>query len=355
MLKPIHTMDYSELLIQKKNKTAELTRLIEVGEAEKRELSTDENAAFAAIQDEIRTIDALISAKENTNTITINKEKTMSKFNELIVRSNGTIENFSTRAITLATGLNDVQVNGDLSVVGYEPFYKQMGVQILPNLTSAIKLPFQTAMTAGKVAEGVANANGNAISTVLLQPGRYTVTETIGKELLSVGNEAALQAFLFEMVKAADRAVTKDIFDVLISGASAVNGLVGGYTTANMDAIASNVDGDVTFLFPRAEFYKAKAVKIDAGSGLFVANKTSQFAGQTWDGTPLFYSSLFSNATIVAADLKHVTVGEFGDEYEIIFDNYSKAPEGQVVVTVCKLAGVVLRNTLAAKKALVGA
>lgn len=348
-------MDLNELLIQRNSKTAELTNIITVGETEKRELSTDENVAFLAIQDEIRGIDALISAKEQTNKITINKEKTMTNFKDLIVRNNGTIENFSTRAIALASGVYDTQVTGDLSVVGYEPFYKQLGVQILPNLSSAIKLPFQTAMVAGKPAEGSASANGNALSTVLLSPARYTVTETIGKELMSIGNEAALQAFLYEMVKAADRAVTKDIFDVLITGATAQAGLAGGYTTANLDTLIANVDGDVTLLMPRAEFYKAKAVKTDAGSGLWVANKTSQFAGQLWDGTPLFYSQLFANATVVAADLKHVTVGEFGDEYEVIFDNFSKAPEGQVVVTVCKIAGVVLRNTAAAKKALVAA
>ncbi|MFY9150933.1 MAG: hypothetical protein WAO52_02885 [Prolixibacteraceae bacterium] len=53
--------------------------------------------------------------------------------------------------------------------------------------------------------------------------------------------------------------------------------------------------------------------------------------------------------TIAAADLKHVTVGEFGNDYEVIFDYYSKAPEGQVVVTVCKMADVKLRNANAVR------
>lgn len=344
-------MDLNELIILKRTKLAELNQIVQTGEVEARELTIDEDATFKAIESQIKDINAQISAKENKTQITINKERRMTKFNELIVRNNGTIENFSARAIQLASGLNDIQVNGDLAVVGYEPFYKQLGVQILPNLTTSVKLPLVTAMVAGKAAEGARSDNGNAVSTVLLNSSRYTVTETIGKELMAVGNEAALQAFLFEMVKAADRAVTKDIFDVIIAGASAQAGLT-GYTTANMDTLLANVDGDATVLFPRTEFYKAKAVKIDAGSGLFLANKTSQFGGNLWDGTPFFYSQLFgTGTTIAAADMKHITVGEFGDEYEVIFDNYSKAPEGQVVVTVCKLAGVVLRNTAAAKKA----
>jgi len=343
--------DLNELFQEKRNQTTLLSRLVEVGEGEKRELNADELAQFETIKDEIRALDLQINAK-NENTITIKQEKRMTNFNELIVRSNGTIENFSTRAVVLASGIDNVTVAGDISAVGYEPFYKQMGVSILPNLTGSIKLPFVNGIIAAKKGEGVRNDNDKTVSTVLLQPTRFTITETIGKELLAVGNESALQAFLFEMVKGCDKAVTKEIFDVAIAGASAQAGLT-EYTTANIDTLVANVDGDVTILMPRSEFYKAKGVAVGTATGKYLAEKTSQFAGNLWDGTPLFYSALFANSTIVAADLKHITVGEFGSEYEVIFDNFSKAPEGQVVVTVCKTAGVVLRNTAAVKKALI--
>jgi len=344
-------MDLNELIIQKQSKTAELNRFIEVGEGEKRELTTDETTSFKALETEIRGLETEINAKNNP--ITINKTNRMTNFSELIVRNGANIENFSTRAVVLASGIDNVTVAGDISVVGYEPFYKSMGVTIMPNLVSSLKLPFVAAITAGKVAQGARNDNAVTMSTVLLQPNRYTVTDTIGKEIMAVGNEAALQAFLFELAKSCDRKITTDIFDVIVAGATAQAGLT-GYTTANLDTLVANVDGDATVLFPRAEFYKAKSVKIDAGSGLFLANKNSQFGGNLWDGTPMFYSNLFTaGTTIVAADLKHVTVGEFGSEYEITFDPYSKAPEGQVVVTVCKMAGVVLRNALAAKKAVI--
>lgn len=270
-------MDLNELIIEKRSKTALLTHLVEVGEGEKRELNTDELAQFETIKDEIRALDIQINAK-NTNTITINKEKRMTSFNELIVRSNGTIENFSTRAVVLASGIDNVTVAGDISAVGYEPFYKQMGVSILPNLTNSVKLPFVNGIIAGKKGEGQRNDNDKTISTVLLQPTRYTITETIGKELLAVGNEAALQAFLFEMAKGCDKAITKDIFDVIIAGASAQEGLT-EYTTANIDTLVASVDGDVTILMPRAEFYKAKGVAVGTATGKYLAEKTSQFAG----------------------------------------------------------------------------
>ena len=70
-----------------------------------------------------------------------------------------------------------------------------MGVQVLPNLTSALKLPYVAPLKASKKAKGQKNVNANAVATVDLTPARFPITETIGKEWLAVGNEEALQAF----------------------------------------------------------------------------------------------------------------------------------------------------------------
>ena len=341
-------MDLVEIIELRKVKVAEMESLINTSKEEVRKLNEEEENTIVKIQSEIESLDLRLNEKNNKNT-----DKKMEKFSELIVRNGDKVENFSTRALVLASDIDNVTVAGNTSVVGYEPFYKQMGVEIIPNLKGSIKLPYMTAITAGKNVEGARTDNSNTPSVIELSPKRYTITETLGKEILSVGNEAALQSFLFEMVKSVDRAITKDIFTVVCAGATALTGVT-SYTTNLIDGLVAQVDGDVTLLMPRTEFYKAKGVKIDTGSGLFLANKSGQFAGNLWDGTPLFYSNLFVNGvTIAAVDLKHVTVAEFGNDIEVIFDQYSKAPEGQVVVTVCKLADVALRNTLAAKKAAV--
>lgn len=348
-------------LVQKRSLIIDqMEAIINESEEKQRSMNEEEKERWENLDAEQKELDKQIAerkAQDEVNAKRINNTqisiRTMTKFNELITRNGDMIENFKTRAITLSTPIDNVELAGNLSIVGYEPFYKQMGVEILPNLTTTLKLPYISAIVAGKKAEGERYDNDKTIATVTLQPERFTVTETIGRELLKVGNEAALQAFLFEMVKGVDRAVTKEIFDVIIAGATAVTGLT-EYTTTNMDTLVGGIDGDISLLMPRAEFYKAKGVKADAGSGLWLASKTNSFAGQLWDGTPLFYSQLFAPAvatTIAAADLKHVTVGEFGSDYEVIFDYTSKAPEGQVVVTVVKEADVVLRNANAAKKA----
>lgn len=340
-------MDLVEIIELRNTKIQELQNVVNTGKSESRKLNEVEESNVLTLQSEIDGFDKQI---EDINNNKRNNKKIMENFNDLITRSaDGKIENFSVRALTLANSIVDVAVAGNISVVGYEPFYKQMGVEILPNLTTAIKLPYVDAIIAGKVGEGARKDNDKAVATVLLSPNRYSVTETIGKELLSVGNEQALQAYLFEMAKGCDRAITADIFDVM-SAATAVDvsGL-SGYTTTSIDKLVGEIDGDVTILFPRSEFYRAKGVKAGE-NGLYLANKTNGFSGQMWDGTPLFYSNLFSGS-VIAADLKHVTVGEFGNTVEVIFDTYTKAPEGQVVVTVCKMADVKLRNAKAARTA----
>lgn len=73
-------MDLNELIVLKQSKTTELRNIIDLGQAESRELNSDETARFSAIENEIKQLDAQISAKNVTNSnITINKTKQMEK------------------------------------------------------------------------------------------------------------------------------------------------------------------------------------------------------------------------------------------------------------------------------------
>ena len=352
-------MKLNELIKKRSELIEKMDEILSEAEKQERSMSEEETNQWNELDKERQELEKRIEERkrmdeinsQKINNIIKQKNRNMKNFKDIIKRNGENIEDFKVRALDLTSGIYDETTAGNISVVGYEPFYKQMGVEIMPNLVNAIKLPYTGAIKAGKKASGSRNNNDQVLGSVMLTPERYTVTETVDKTLLSVGNEAAFQAFILEMVKGCDRAVTKDIYDQALASASAVSGVT--YTTTGLDTLVSAVDGDVSLLMPRAEFYKAKGVKADTGSGMFLANKINQFAGSLWDGTPLFYSNLFEGTAIIAADLKHITVGEFGDEYEVIFDYYSKAPEGQVVITVVKVANVKVRNANAIKKATV--
>lgn len=360
-------MKLNELIKKRSDLIEQMDSIVKELETKERSFNDEEKEKYESLDKEQKELENQINIRKqqdelnkeiverelNNNKIDNKNMKFRNFKNEIVQRSGDYVNNFKVRAIELSSNIYDEKVGGGLSVVGYEPLYKQMGVQVLPNLTSALKLPYISAMKASKKAQGARNNNANAVATVDLTPARFPITETIGKELLAVGNEEALQAFVMEMVKACDRGVTEEIYKVAAAGATAVT--VSGYTTADFDKIVGAVDGDVTVLMPRSDFYAAKSVKIDDGSGRFLVEKTSNTEGKLWDGTSLFYSNLFDGTAIVAADLQHITVGEFGDEYEVIFDYTSKAPEGQVVITVVKVANVVLRNANAVAKAVISA
>lgn len=343
-------MEYTELFETRKAKTEALTQLISKGKAEERKLNETEEQQIETLKNEIQNIDNQIQEINNrNNNIQNTTTKNMENFKDLIVRSaDGTIQNMivETRALGLSSTIDNVTVDGSIASVGYKPFWQSMGVNYMPNLASSIELPFVGNIKAKKVSEGQGNTNDKAIATIKVQPARYTITEKIGKELMAVGNEAALQAFIAEMVVGCDKAITSDIYTVIANACDVVTGVT--YTTTGMDKLVGAVDGNVTLLMPRANFYTAKGVKADEGSGKFLAEKTSSFAGNLWDGTPLFYSNLFEGTSDIAADLSFVTVAEFGNSVEI---SYLPIPSlGQVEITVCKLANVVLRNANAAVK-----
>ena len=278
-------MKLNELISKRSAIIEEMENLVAESEAKERSMNEEELTKWNALDKEQKEIEKQINqrkAQDEINTRKLTKiqttESKMEDFKNLIVRNGDKVENFKVRGITLANGIKDEAIADNLSVVGYEPFYKSMGVELFPNLVSNLRLPYMDIITAQKKASGERYDNDKVMATVTLEPKRFTVTETVDKALLAVGNEAALNNFIFEMVKGTDRAVTKEIFDIALAGATEVTGIT-AYTTTGMDSLVGAIDGNVKVLMPRAEFYKAKGTKVDAGSGMFLANKATNETG----------------------------------------------------------------------------
>ena len=352
-------MEYLELVELRKAKFEERKALLEgyKEEVEKRDLTSAEESQIESLTTEITDLESKIEAYNNrNNNKNINKNNMEKRFGELIVRNSaGLLDPFKVDMRTLTNANSDAIVensnSGDLAVVGYTPAYKNFGVTVYPNLTSTLTLPFINAMVAAKKDSGETNYNSEVIGSVKLEPERFVISEKVDKTLFAVGSEGALQSFIREMALACDRAIEAEIYKQVVSGSTAVTGLT-AYTTTNLDTLVASVkSSDVKVLMPRAEFYKAKGVKADAGSGLFLANKVNGYQGNLWDGTTLFYSDMFTGSTIAAADLKYVVVGEFGAEYEV--ETLKLPSSGQIELTVTKIASVKLRCANAAKKAVI--
>lgn len=251
----------------------------------------------------------------------------------------------STRAqtTTTASGAIPVDVEG-LSVVGKDSMkdrMKSLGFKYMSNLNGDVKLPYIQPLVAGKVAEGSAYTNSEVLGNVTLSTNRFSITETFSKELLASGNEAVLAELIDEMILSAERKVESQVYTEVLANASGLTSVT-GITLNNIQEMEKAIDADSVYLMPRSLFFDAKAVKLDDGSGRFLFNKGNNTYGSTYEGTPALYSNLFNGSQITLVAPNAVVIGDWG-EYDITFDIYSAAKNGQVIITVSKIADVAVR------------
>jgi len=84
-------------------------------------------------------------------------------------------------------------------------------------------------------------------------------------------------------------------------------------------------------------------VKVDAGSGVNLLVKDGKF-GKTFDGDKVYFSALSPVVNKIAGgDMTKITVLDYDNEM-IVMDTMTKIGEGQVVMTIVKIAAVALTN-----------
>lgn len=255
-------------------------------------------------------------------------------------------------ATTHATSV-DVTIDPNLSIIGYEPLYRNMGLTILDGLSGTLKLGKKTHDVAGKYAESAeVTAESNVPSFVTMVPERFGITDAFTKELLAQVNPQVQAAIVADMIKGCDRKITAEVYTVALAAATQVD--AGAITEAGFNALAAAVDMDGAFAMDRGSFFAAKAVAFDTGSGMRLAkNGNMNGVGTTWDGTPIYYSNLFDDGAakqyVLYGAWAEMWLGFFG-ALEIILDPYTRARYGEIVMTVNRLADAIVRNSGAFKK-----
>lgn len=253
---------------------------------------------------------------------------------------------------THATSIDTI-IDPNLSIIGYEPLYRNMGLTILEGLQGTIKLGKKTHDVAGKYAVGdEVTAESNVPSFVTMVPERFGITDAFDKTLLAQINPQVQAAIVADMLKGCDRKLTAEVYTVALAAATEI--AAGAITEAGFNALAAAVDMDGAFAMDRGSFFAAKEVKFDAGSGIRLAkNGSMNGIGTSWDGTPIYYSNLFDDGAakqyVIYGAWSELWLGFFGG-LEIVLDPYTRARYGEVVMTVNRLADAIVRNSGAFKK-----
>lgn len=244
----------------------------------------------------------------------------------------------------------DVKIDPNLSIIGKEPLWSQMGLTVLPGLQGTIKLGKKTPDEAEKVGEKAEiTQTGNTETFVTMSPERYGITDIFTKELLAQRNPAVQAAIVADMIKGCDRKLTADVYTIALAAASEVT--EGAITVPGFNALMAAIDLDGAFAMHRASFFNAKGQKVDAGSGRFLASMTTTNGiGTTYDGARLFYSTLFNDGDAkqyaIYGAWEEVYMGFWG-ALEILLNPYTYQKKGQIEMTVNRLADIVCRNDAA--------
>lgn len=245
----------------------------------------------------------------------------------------------------------DVKVDPSLSIFGKEPMWQRMGITVLPGLTTSVKINKKAAAIAEKVAEkaAITQQGGSPSLSATLSPERYGISDLFDKELLATENAAVQSAILTDLVKGCDRKLTRELYAVALAAATETTG--GALTVDGFNKLMAAVDGNGAFAMDRDSFFAAKVVKVDTGSGRFLVNMGNENGfGVSYDGANVYYSTLFDDGTdqqyVIYGDWSQIWAGLWG-ALEVLFNPYEKDSEGQIKVTVNRLADMVCRDSAA--------
>lgn len=242
----------------------------------------------------------------------------------------------------------------ELSILGKAPLWARMGVDLNPSAQGTYELPYQSPIVGQKLAELASVTKDTLTPTgTLVKPRRFSAQKVLTLETLASASADYFQKIVDDLNKAADRAITKEVYDKILAGAQAATG--GAITKAGFDALraAAEIEMDGAFFAPRTTFFEAAGVPVDAGSGIFLAKLLEADRGLTSDGEDFFFSSLFEDPEdekyVAYGDPSFIHVADYGMS-ELIVDKYTLASKGQIILTFNKLADVALKNPYAFSK-----
>lgn len=249
--------------------------------------------------------------------------------------------------------ISPVGVKGLNILEGKSALYAACGATIYRDLKgSTQKLPFMDAFIGQVVAEkGTINRDTTSPTHVELVPRRFGIQIEVTREGLSTFNQATWDDILRNAGKAIDKKISIEMYTQILAGATEVAGA--GLDKDGFDELEGEVPVDGSYFMHRKTFYTAKGVKVDAGSGQFLVSRKGTDMGETYEGTPVFHSGLFSDGAnqryVTYGVPSNIAIGFWGsDAYELIVDPYTKAAEGTLVITISRIADIKIPNVATA-------
>lgn len=309
--------------------------------------STD--AKVVAIDSEI----ALLQRQEELNKTnartmenTIETPKTVgAEFREFLtnaVNGNGS-KSFEYRADPILTSTNTAVINKtvansvDILVSPGEAFlFGQLGVTRYSGLNGNFVVPSMAQDLATFPGEDASAASANmAPESLTLAARRVTHTQAITKETLAQTNPAIYAGIVQNLINGIWNAVANDVFDTLESDAASQIGAFSGGPITYTDVV--NMEASIGGLNIGAGAYvTTPAVKAFLKTTASLTNQGPIWMDNQVNGYPAFGVPAANTDKVYFGDFSRMAVGEWGG-IEIVVDPYTKAKQGEIVLTAVAL------------------
>lgn len=259
--------------------------------------------------------------------------------------------------LTTTTGETIVEetIHSDLDIIVPEPIYKKLGCRVLPGLVGNVGLPVQDHNEAKWADEGATlEKPENRPAKPVLKPVRVGITDSVSKEFLASSNPALYSAMISDMVAGIDTAMTRRVFKRIKENSSIADLNPDGSTATAISAevitaMEAAIEPDGKFVMHRSIFGSGKSTPTNEGATkMLIEGKNT--GGTTYDGYKAYGSNLAGgdkeDSTLYYGDFRTVTIGLWGG-IEILVNPYSKMADGEVLITVNRIADIQIRNAKA--------
>lgn len=347
----------NELKQERAQKIAQMSGLVDRVMAENRAKTESESQLWNDLDKEVTTLDETIRMAERQEDL--NKKlgiaaeiKTQPKhqavafrdwLKESVHQGKTSSMEVELRADPLITStdtgiINKNIANGiDILTSPAEAFLRQLGVIIYSGLNGNFIVPSMAEDTATFANEsGDASTADMSTSSLTLAARRVTHTQSISKETLAQTNPAIYASILQNLVNGVWNAVTYDVFDTLQSDAAAsvTTPTVAGLTFGDLVKMEASIGGlnigqGAYVTTPTGKAYMKQKIALGTTVGPAIWQSDNTINGYPAYGVPA------ANANAVYfGDFSRMNVGQWGNSIELVVDPYTKAKQGQIVLTV---------------------
>ena len=349
-------MKINELKEKRSSLQSAVKAIIDKAEIEKRSINETETTTLDALKKDIDALDADIKAiRDQRKAGGITPDQYGSTIREAIsngVQAQQAIKLSESRTLTVGgTGAGAVQSIGTRSGAPVN----QIGIFSFPierhsSTGVEIHIASYNVATADAVAEG-ANAPDASLTTVkrVIKPERVTSQQIISRELINSGGVNPEQdAYVQNLLDVAvESRVEKKIIDYIESDSYTSDGgtLPADFSYEAFLAKINNArhyNGFCNGIICTPEAFDVmSAVRKDPASGLFMVENTT--INPSINGIPVLVTkNAGTGKKVYLGDFRNIAYGQWTKE--LFIDQYTRAGQGEVVVTVANNNGVVSKH-----------